>query len=191
MKDPEKIAVGLVAMGRIPEIVLKIISAHISGYLNLTADYLPPLALPADCLDKKRLQYDAAKLIQYLEGQMFTDYLKIIGLVEGDLFLPIFTHVFGEAQQGGAHAVISMARLQCRENGLRLPDAEFYERIAKIALHELGHLFNLFHCQDRLCLMHFSGSLETLDAIDLNFCPYCQRFLDDACHRMGIVNLIK
>jgi archaemetzincin len=190
MKAPEKYAIGLVAMGRIPALILKIISAHISGYLNLAAEHLPPLALPADCFDKNRLQYDAAKLIHYLDGQKFTNCLKIIGLVEGDLFLPIFTHVLGEAQQGGTHAVISPVRLQCRQNGLQLPDAEFYERIAKVALHELGHLFNLYHCADHRCLMHFSGSMEALDAIELNFCPYCQRFFEDACQRMGIVDFI-
>ncbi|MFO7816926.1 MAG: hypothetical protein R6V39_04505 [Desulfovibrionales bacterium] len=187
MKDPEKYAVGLVAMGRIPEIALNIVSAHISGYLNLPSRCLPMLALPPECFDKKRFQYDAAKLIQYLERQAFADCIKIIALAEGDLFLPIFTHVLGEAQQGGTHAVISLSRLQSTENGLKSPDSKFYERIAKVALHELGHLFNLFHCRDTRCLMHFSGTIETLDAISLNYCSYCQRFLEDAHQRMGIV----
>ncbi len=182
---------GLLAMGRVPEMALKIVSAHIYGYLNLSTCCLPALALPQECLDKKRLQYDAARIIQYLEGQSFPGCSKIIGLVEGDLFLPIFTHVFGEAQQGGTHAVISLARLQYRENGCRSPDSEFYERTAKVALHELGHLFNLFHCDDSQCLMHFSGTIETLDAIALNYCPYCRSFFTDACRRKELISLIK
>lgn len=185
MTDRKNNAIGLVAIGRIPEIVLKIVSAHIYGYLNLPAYAFAPLALPQDCLDKKRLQYDAAKIIHYLESQTFADCSKIIGLVEGDLFVPIFTHVFGEARQGGNHAIISLSRLQYRENGDRSPDSEFYERTAKVALHELGHLFNLFHCQDSRCLMHFSSSIETLDAIALNYCPACQSFLNYACRRTG------
>ncbi len=182
-----KNAIGLVALGRIPEIVMKIVSAHISGYLNLPARFLPALTLPSECQDKKRLQYDAALLIQYLERQCVSDCPKTIGLVEGDLFVPIFTHVFGEARQGGNFAIISPYRLIYLEGGLPAPDSLFYERVAKVALHELGHLFNLFHCRDPQCLMHFSGAIETLDAIALNYCPYCRQFLEDARRRMGMV----
>jgi len=170
--------VGLVAIGRIPEMVLKVISGHILGYLNLPTCCLPAQGLPQACLDEKRLQYDAGKIIQHLESCAFADCTKILGLVEADLFVPIFTHVLGEAQQGGDHAVISLSRLQYRNNGTRSSEAEFYERSAKVALHELGHLFNLFHCRDSHCLMHFSGTIETLDAIELNYCPACRNFLD-------------
>ena len=186
MTDLTKNAIGLVALGRIPDIVMNIVSAHISGYLDLPSRRLPALALPPECLDKKRLQYDAARLIGYLERRCVSDCPKTMGLVEGDLFVPIFTHVFGEARQGGNFAVISLYRLQYLEDGLPAPDSQFYERAAKVALHELGHLFNLFHCRDPQCLMHFSGAVETLDAIALNYCSYCRQFLQEACRRMGI-----
>jgi archaemetzincin len=47
-------------------------------------------------------------------------------------------------------------------------------------MHELGHLFDLHHCMDRKCLMHFSGGLEDLDEAPLYFCRYCSVFLRDA-----------
>jgi archaemetzincin len=44
----------------------------------------------------------------------------------------------------------------------------------------LGHLFNLFHCEDNKCLMHFSGDLEDLDRTPLYFCRYCSAYYKDA-----------
>jgi len=169
--------VGILALGPVPEIVLKIVAAHVSGYLDLPTCFLPQMALPHECLDERRGQYDAAKLINYLKGHSFAGCTKILALMDEDLFVPIFTHIFGEAQQGGSHAVISLSRLQYLENGAKSTDADFYERTAKVALHELGHLLNLFHCPDPGCVMHFSGAIETLDAISMGFCPYCQSYL--------------
>ena len=40
--------------------------------------------------------------------------------------------------------------------------ASLYDRAAKVALHELGHLFNLQHCDDSRCLMHFNVDIADL-----------------------------
>jgi len=173
--------VGILALGQVPEIVLKIVAAHVSGYLDLPTCFLPQMAIPPECLDERRGQYDAAKLINHLKDRSFDGCTKVLALLDADLFVPIFTHIFGEAQQGGSHAVISLFRLQYLENGAKSTDADFFERTAKVALHELGHLLNLYHCQDPACLMHFSGAIETLDAISMGFCPYCQSYLEQAC----------
>jgi archaemetzincin len=51
------------------------------------------------------------------------------------------------------------------------------ERTAKVALHELGHLFSLVHCEDSHCVMHFSGQVDALDKIPPYFCKYCNAAL--------------
>lgn len=181
MKYRQKHSVGILALGPVPELVLKIVAAHVSGYLDLPTCFLPQMALPPHCLDQRRGQYDAAKLIHHLNGHAFPGYTKLLALTNEDLFVPIFTHIFGEAQQGGTHAVISLSRLKSLEDGGKSADADFYERAAKVALHELGHLLDLFHCEDPACFMHFSGAIETLDAISMGFCPYCQSYLEQAC----------
>jgi len=190
-------AIGVVSLGRVPALFPRVIAAHIEGFLALSAEILEPTELPDACLDARRMQYDAGKLIAHLaepaqttdnpSDRPSTDFTKIIGLLAEDLFLPIFTHVFGEAEQGGRHAVVSLYRLQYRSDGRPAPESQVYERAAKVALHETGHLFNLFHCTDACCLMHFADDLDTLDAIPINFCPYCTRFINDACRRAGLV----
>ena len=179
----KKKRIGVVPFGNVPEIATKTVAAHILGYLNLNADILPPLEHPYYALDERRLQYDAAAVLKALELEPFSAYTKILGVLEVDIFVPILTHVFGEAKQGGKHALISLYRLRKDLGGSTSSTSLLLERAAKVALHESGHLFNLFHCMDEGCLMHFSGGLQDLDSTPLYFCRYCWAFLRDALHR--------
>jgi archaemetzincin len=161
----------------VPEIALKVIAAHISGYFNLPAQILPPLKLPEHALDQKRLQYDAGKILRSFESMEFNPCEKVIGVLCLDLHIPIFEYVFGEARQGERCAVISLFRLDKNPDGSSPPASLVHERAAKVALHELGHLYGLFHCEDNKCLMHFSGGIEDLDATQIFLCRYCASYL--------------
>lgn len=171
--DQEKRLIGVVPFGEVSEIALKVIAAHISGYFNLSAQVLPPLVSPEYAFDQGRLQYDAGIILKAFESMPFDDYKKVIGVLNLDLFVPIFAHVFGEARQGGKFALVSLYRLCENPESLSSPSARMYERAAKVALHELGHLFNLHHCERQRCLMHFSGGIDQLDETPLNLCRYC------------------
>lgn len=169
--------------------VLKVIAAHVTGYLQLRTDLLSPMALPPHSLDPLRGQYDAAKILTRLESMPLQGHGKLIAVLNVDLFVPIFTHVFGEARQGGTVALISIFRLGSPP-GIGPPSHVVLERASKVALHELGHLFNQIHCEDSRCLMHFSGSLEDLDRSPFDFCRYCsasfrlqlRRYFQDGGH---------
>jgi archaemetzincin len=175
----KKRPVAVVPLGEVPEIALKVIAAHISAYFNLSVQILPPTEHPEYAFDKRRFQYNAGIIIKAFESQRFANYDKVIGVLNLDLFIPIFTHVFGEAKQGGKFALVSMFRLRKNPDGSPSPSALIYERTAKVALHELGHLFNLLHCQEKNCLMHFSGGIQDLDKTSIYLCRYCATFLED------------
>ena len=170
--------VAVIPFGQVSDIAAKVIAAHISGYLEMTAETLPAMPIPPQALDGGRLQYNAALFIDALEKADRIDAFKIISLVDVDLFIPLFTHVFGEARQNGRVAVVSLYRLTAPGDGTGPAIASpVLERAAKIAVHELGHLLNLLHCADPMCLMHFSETLDRLDQTPLNFCRYCRRSL--------------
>jgi archaemetzincin len=171
--------VGVVPLGEVSEIALKVIAAHISGYFNLSIQILPPLEHPEYALDEKRFQYNAGIILKAMAAKKFTDYEKVIGVLNLDLFIPIFTHVFGEAKQGGKFALVSLFRLGRNPDGSPSPSSLIYERTAKVALHELGHLFNLLHCREKKCLMHFSGGIRDLDQTPMYLCRYCSTYLKD------------
>ncbi|MBW2000121.1 MAG: zinc metallopeptidase [Deltaproteobacteria bacterium] len=168
-----KQCIGLLTIGEIPEIILKTISAHILGCYDLDSVILEPLDYPEYAFDDKRLQYNAAMVIERLESGPFHTCGKLIGVIDVDLYVPVFTHIFGEARQDGKCAVVSTYRLTKNPDGISAPLPLLMERIAKVALHELGHLFNLVHCMEAKCLMHFAGTLENLDRLPLCFCRYC------------------
>ena len=172
--------IGVVSLGETPAVVPKIVAAHISGYYNLEARVLPPRGHPASAFDQQRLQYNAGTILKIIEAASYEGCLKIVGIVNVDIFVPIFEHVYGEARQGGRHAIVSLYRLAPRRRAPADAAESLFERTAKVALHELGHLFNLEHCDDPQCLMHFSGALQDLDSLAFSLCRYCRTYLKDA-----------
>lgn len=172
--------IGIIPIGDISGIVPKVIAAHISGYLDLPATLLAPMQTPHYALDRQRCQYDAGPILNHLESGLFNSVDKVVGILNVDLFVPVFTHVFGEARQGGRVALISIFRLKENAMDTNSDSSTALERAAKIALHEVCHLYDLTHCESRQCLMYFSASLPDLDRIPLSFCRYCSRYIREA-----------
>jgi archaemetzincin len=175
----KKISVGVVPLGDIPETTLPAIGDHINKCFGLTAHILPPLELPEDAFDERRLQYNAANIIDAFESLDFGNYEKVIAVLNQDLFIPIFTHVFGEARQGGKCGLVSLFRLAKNLDGSVPAENLIHERAAKVALHELGHLLDLLHCENNKCIMHFSGGIDEVDVMLMNLCEYCSIYLQD------------
>jgi len=178
--DPNSITIGVATLGKIPATVPKVIAAHISGYYNLTARLLVPRKQPTYAFEERRLQYDAGIILDTLSADSFKGCQKVLGVLNVDIFIPIFKHVFGEARQGGRIAIISLYRLGQQHDRSVVSRSELYARAAKVALHELGHLFNLQHRDNENCLMHFSGALAELDTLSFTLCRYCKAYLQDA-----------
>lgn len=168
--------IGVIPIGEIDAIFPKVIAAHISGYLNIQPIVLSPLDSPAYAFDKQRLQYNVATILNQLESTPLKGVEKIVGILNVDLFLPVFTHVFGEAKQGGKVALVSTFRLGGSPSAHATPSSLVLDRAAKVALHEACHLYGLTHCENRHCLMHFSGNLEELDIISFSLCRYCSSY---------------
>jgi archaemetzincin len=175
--------IAVIPLGKIPEIACRVIAEHIQSDLGLESEILPPLEVPVYALDQNRLQYNAATILKSFESKSYHKHIKIIAVLNVDLFIPVFTHVFGEAREGGKCALISMFRLIRNVDGSEAGMPKILERIAKVALHEAAHLFDVVHCTDAHCLMHFSMNLEALDSLPLNFCRYCTAFLQESIRR--------
>lgn len=134
--------------------------------------------------DEKRNQYYSTAILKQLEENAPEDSIKVLGVTNEDLFIPILTHVYGEAQLGGRTAVISISRLIDFPHTGDLEKSR--ERIVKEAAHELGHAFDLRHCDDRHCIMHYCRKLEDVDYKSDQFCRYCRIFLSDAIKILGV-----
>ena len=49
--------------------------------------------------------------------------------------------------------------------------------MVKEAIHELGHTFGLFHCNNKLCVVYFSNSLYDTDRKGKRLCLDCKNKL--------------
>jgi archaemetzincin len=130
--------------------------------------------------DPVRAQWNAARILAEL-NVMETDPPagRVLGVADVDLFIPILTFVFGLAHLGARSALISVHRLHSEYYGLA-PDPELLLRRAeKEALHELGHTFELKHCADYGCVMHYSNAVEEVDLKEARFCAVCRRSLPE------------
>jgi len=98
----------------------------------------------------------------------------LVAVAPFDLYIPILTFVFGEAQLGGRCAVVSYHRMTQEFYGLPADERLTTSRISKTAVHELGHVIGLTHCDDYECVMAPSHSVEWLDLKSPAICDSCR-----------------
>jgi archaemetzincin len=168
---------ALVPFGALPGPLLSSTASTLSRTLEVEVRLLPTLAEPEHAYSAVREQWLAPEYVKTLLAQCPPEPSWLLGLTEHDLFVPVLSFVFGQAQLRGRAAVVSLARLRPEFLGLP-PDPELLAvRLAKEAVHETGHLFGLVHCPDRQCPMSLSIGLEELDLKTARPCASCAGLL--------------
>lgn len=125
----------------------------------------------------EREQYHATLLLAEVLRHRPASVGYIVGITEMDLFIPVLTFVFGQAQLGGPAAVVSVMRLHPDYYGLPADEGLLLDRTVKEVVHELGHGFGLVHCPDYSCVMSSSTYVEDVDLKAESYCPECLDFL--------------
>jgi archaemetzincin len=133
--------------------------------------------------DPVRAQYHSTPILEELARMAPSHALKVVGVTKVDLFIPILTHVYGEAQLGGRTCIVSTHRLKEALNPLSSRGA-YHHRIIKESIHELGHTFNLRHCRDPVCIMHYCRTIRDVDKKTDQLCRYCKVLLEDELKRL-------
>ena len=162
---------------------LKLKIQQIFGY---PARIVPILDDVAFARDPEREQYHSTRILDVLAEKAPPEAIKVLGITQVDLFIPILTYVFGEAQLGGISCVVSSFRLNASDV-LGNSETSFHERMVKEAIHELGHTFKLCHCQEESCIMHYCRSTEDVDRKSNALCRYCRVLVDDERKRLAEV----
>jgi archaemetzincin len=126
-----------------------------------------------------RSQYNSTWILSQLLNLVPDESSKILGITSLDLYIPVLTFVFGEAQLEGKSAIISGYRLRDELYGLPRNFQKLKDRLEKEAVHELGHTFGLIHCREPQCVMHPCTYAEEIDFKSVNFCKKCLAFLEE------------
>lgn len=88
--------------------------------------------------------------------------------------------VFGQASLRDRVGVWSLYRYGTADGSPKQGE-QFRRRLFKVAVHETGHMFGLWHCTAYECGMNGSNHLAEMDARPLWFCPECLQKLWWAC----------
>ncbi len=132
--------------------------------------FVGPAIDPAFALHAERQQYHSSEILARMQKYVSGNTWRLVGITELDLYIPILTFVFGEAQLSGSAAVVSYHRLRQEFYGLP-PDANILaNRLLIETVHELGHTLSLIHCQDYRCAMAAAHAVEWIDIKDSGFC---------------------
>lgn len=154
--------------------LLEPLAESLTGRLGLEVVRHYPSFDPEIAYDQSRGQYNSRILLGLLLKERRPGDDRVLGVTQVDLFIPVLTYVFGEAQLGGVAALVSSFRLDSALYGLP-PSADLLaRRLAKEAVHELGHTFGLLHCHDARCVMSSSTYVEGIDLKDEAFCGGCR-----------------
>ena len=168
---------------RLDEIVLDTIASTIRGaFVNIDVYVAHEAKLPPmEFFDWKRMQYRSELIVEWLaELRKTTGFDIVLGVGELDAYADGLNFVFGEAYPAGRAAVVYLRRLHPSFYGDPEDVNLFLERVSKEVLHELGHVFGLPHCSNRLCVMSFSNSVYEVDVKKPKFCPRCAARLREA-----------
>jgi archaemetzincin len=178
---------GLVALGPVDPEILRRLRTAVAKFFAIPVRVLRPRPLPEQTYHIVRSQYHSTQILENLLSDNASGAFRTLGITSVDLFIPILTFVFGEAQLNGKAAVISLFRPRGDADSTNPLLAVVLKRLIKLSIHELGHTFGLGHCREEGCLMGFSANLEKLDQKNLAFCHYCQVLLADFFQEHHIV----
>jgi archaemetzincin len=157
------------------------LAARLEAAFGLETEVRHPWFDPERAFDPSRGQYNSTLLLAQLQpGPPGAAPARVLGLTGVDLFIPVLSWVFGEAQLPGPAAVVSLHRLSPEIYGLPADEERLAERAEKEAIHELGHTFGLVHCRSAACVMRASTYAEEIDHKPARFCAGCLAALRDA-----------
>ncbi len=172
-------AIYLVPFGIIEDEVMSTLEICVWQIYGFEVRRMSKLPEPDFAYDRQTNQYSSALLLKNLLGQIPKDAVRVLGVTNCDLFIPMLSFVFGHAQLNGPVSVISLARLH--QKFYHLPENRelFLHRVMKEAVHELGHTFGLIHCADVRCAMSLSNAIQQVDKKTEELCTNCSILFEE------------
>jgi archaemetzincin len=150
------------------------VAAALSTFYDVAVSVAPSVALPQRAYYRPRGRYRAEILLEVLAEIAPAGTERVLGLTSADISTTKPPHedwgILGLASVGGQTCVLSSFRCQRRSKG----PSHAVERLAKTAVHELGHTFGLEHCPNRGCLMEDGGGSVLTTDRETDLCGECR-----------------
>ncbi len=167
-------------IGDVEESVLAAVERRLESEFAMDVRRTDALPDPVYALDARRSQYSSVEIMKRLLVAAPPAADRVLGITGRDIFIPMLSFLFGQAQLGGRIALVSVARLRQEFYGMPALVHRLQERAIKESLHELGHTFGLTHCPDGRCAMSLSTNLQQVDTKSAVFCAECRTKIEDS-----------
>jgi archaemetzincin len=164
-------------VGRVDRALLEPLAAGLTQRLRVACSIHPDSLEAEFAFNPLRRQYHSTEILKKILQRPRSETWKVLGVTEMDLYIPVLTFVFGEAQLADGGAVVSTHRLRQEFYGMPTDPELVRERLLKESLHELGHTYGLRHCPDYTCVMSASNGVERIDLKRAEFCSTCARLV--------------
>ena len=164
----------LLPVGKVDGGLLRALAPELAAAFGVQCEIFRDPLDPEFAYHSERQQYHSSQILYRMQDYATPGSWRILGVTSSDLFIPILTFVFGEAQIGGPCALVSSHRLRQDFYGLPPDPNLLAERLLKESIHELGHTMQLMHCDDYSCAMAASHAVEWIDVKDATFCDGCR-----------------
>lgn len=157
----------------LPDDDVALVRTALERFYGLDVRVLERVALPKDAWTAPRRRWRAEKLLTFLAPRLPADGFRILGLTADDISTTKGDvkdwGILGLATIDGRACVISAFRVH---KGVGKDQAR--HRLAKVAVHEIGHTLGLVHCPTVGCLMEDAmGKVATTDR-EVDLCERCR-----------------
>ncbi len=164
----------------LPDADVEAVRRGVVEFYGLTVRVLPRVPLPKAAWYPQRGRWRAEKILAFLDERLPDDGYRILGLTAADISTSKGSYddwgVLGLGELPGKSGVISSFRCRRRARDALVPR----ERLAKVAVHEIGHTLGLDHCPTPGCLMQDAeGSVTSCD-VEFDLCARCRAHLADS-----------
>src|SRR5438132_5387529 len=102
----------LLPVGNLPGGLLQGLPQAMADTFRVPCEVVSRSLNPGFALHGERQQYHSSEILQHMQSHVYPDSWRVLGIATVDLYIPILTFVFGEAQIGGPCAVVSTHRLR-------------------------------------------------------------------------------
>jgi archaemetzincin len=170
----------LIPLDEVADEILEFLAEKIVQRFQCDVVAYPHMEIPEDAHVPERDQYLSSRILSDLRSSVAANNQdKVLFVADVDLFVRDLNFIFGEAEIAGRFAIVSLTRLRQSFYGKPEEEKLLLGRMAKEAIHELGHVYGLGHCADKRCVMFFSNSLMDTDQKSSDFCARCAQALDN------------
>jgi archaemetzincin len=160
------------------------VAAVLAAFFATPTTLLPAMPVPGDIGGRAvqgHRQYDARALLAAIAPRLPEDAYGLLAMTTVDLFVTAEQqYTFGWSTFHERLGVVSFTRFDPSFFGGLAPEdivATMLARGLRVAVHEVGHMFGMGHCQAFRCIMNGIAHLDELDETPLQLCPVCLRKL--------------